>query len=137
MPFVQKLKQPKLLGFALLLFTLIVGIVIGTLVNTGVKAERQNVAAAPDATPLTIPQAVPISNEFTKLTRRVEPSVVYIESDYLPKAGKRVRRNDNSDDDDKGSEQPKSQDPSDMFRRFFGGPEARSFRTEGSGTGFI
>ena len=138
MPFLQRLKQPKLLGFALLLFTLVVGIVIGTLINTGVKAERQNVASAPDATPLSIPQAVPISNEFTKLTKRVEPSVVYIESDYLPKPGKRVRHNDDSDDDDsKGSEQPKSQDPSDMFRRFFGGPEPRSFRTEGSGTGFI
>lgn len=138
MPFLQRLKQPKLLGFALLLFTLVVGIVIGTLINTGVKAERQNVASAPDATPLSIPQAVPISNEFTKLTKRVEPSVVYIESDYLPKPGKRVRHNDDSDDDDsKGSEQPKSQDPSEMFRRFFGGPEPRSFRTEGSGTGFV
>lgn len=138
MPILEKLKQPKLLSFALLLFTLVVGIVIGTVINTGVKAEKQITSAAPDATPLTIPQAVPISNEFTKLTKRVEPSVVYIESDYLPKAGKRVRQNDDSDDeDDKNSEQPKSQDPSDMFRRFFGGNEPRSFRTEGSGTGFI
>src|SRR5581483_4007680 len=133
--FFQKLRRQKLLSFVLLLVTLSVGIVIGTIINTGVKAERQTSPAAPDATPLAIPQAVPISNEFTKLTKRVEPSVVYIESDYLPKPGKHVRHDDMDEDD---SEQPKSQDPSDMFRRFFGGgTEPRSFRTEGSGTGFV
>lgn len=137
MLFLQKMKQQKLLSFVLLLFTLATGIIIGTFINTGVKAERQNPAAAPDATPLNIPQAVPISNEFTKLTKRVEPSVVYIESDYLPKPGRRVRKRDDSDQDDDNSEQPRSQDPSDMFRRFFGAPEPRNFRTEGSGTGFI
>lgn len=137
MPLLQKLKQQKLLSFALLLFTLVVGIVIGTVINRGVKADRQSPVTAPDARPLNIPQAVPISNEFTKLTKRVEPSVVYIESDYLPKPGKRVRRDDDSDDDSNDSGQPKNQDPSDMFRRFFGGTEPRSFRTEGSGTGFI
>lgn len=138
MPFLHKLKQPKLLSFALLLVTLIVGIGIGTVINTGVRAERQNIVAAPDATPLSIPQAVPISSEFTKLTKRVEPSVVYIQSDYLPKSAKRLRHNDDSNDEENsGAEQPKSHDPSDMFRRFFGGTEPRSFRTEGSGTGFI
>ena len=139
MPFLQKLKQRKLLSFVLLLVTLTIGIVIGTVINTGVKADRPNSAAAPDATPLSIPQAVPISNEFTKLTKRVEPSVVYIESDYIPKPGKRTRRNDDSEDEDNGGDgaAPKSQDPSDMFRRFFGSPEPRSFRTEGSGTGFV
>ena len=139
MPFVQKMKQPKLISFALLLFTLLVGIIIGTVINTGVKADRQTSSQAPDATPLTIPQAVPISNEFTKLTKRVEPSVVYIESDYLPKPGKHTRHNDNSEEEDDNSETPapKGQDPSDMFKKFFGSPEPRSFRTEGSGTGFI
>ena len=137
MPFLQKLKQQKLLSFGLLLFTLVLGIVIGTVINTGVKAERQTGVVAPDATPLTIPQAVPIANEFTKLTKRVEPSVVYIESDYLPKPGKRVRHNEESQDESDEGEQPKSQDPADMFRRFFGKPEPRSFRSEGSGTGFV
>ena len=140
MEFVEKLKRQKLLSFMLLLVTLVIGIVIGTIINTGVRAERQNPSIAPDATPLTIPQAVPISNEFTKLTKRVEPSVVYIESDYLPKPGANKRSHrDEDEDDDSGAEPPqsKNQDPSDMFRRFFGGSEPRSFRTEGSGTGFI
>src|SRR5579875_522867 len=133
MPFLQKLKRQKLLSFVLLLATLAIGIVIGTIINTGVKADRQTLTAAPDATPITIPQAVPISTEFTKLTKRVEPSVVYIESDYLPKPGKRVRHHDDSDQDDNQSDEPKNQDPSDIFRRFFGGAEPRNFRTEGSG----
>jgi serine protease Do len=144
MLFLQTIKRQKVLSFFLLLCTLVVGIVIGTLVNTGVKADRQSTpvaAGAPDATPLTIPQAVPIANDFTKLTKRVEPSVVYIESDYLAKPGRSIRRrndNDGSDDDDNnGTESPRNGDPSDMFRRFFGQKEPRSFRTEGSGTGFI
>jgi len=137
MPFVQKIKQQKLLSFALLLFTLLVGIVIGTVINTGVKAERQTSPIAPDAAPISIPRADPISNEFTKLTKRVEPSVVYIESDYLPKPGKRALRHpDDSDDQDNGDSQG-SKDPSDMFKRFFGNQDQRSFRTEGSGTGFV
>jgi serine protease Do len=130
--FLEKIRQQKLLGLTLLLATLGVGIVIGTLVNTGVQAGRQNSAVAPDATPLAIPAAVPIANEFTRLTKRVEPSVVYIESDYLAKPGKSTHRAEPHDD-----ETPGQQDPSEAFRRFFGGQEPRSFRTEGSGTGFI
>ncbi len=144
MLFLQTMKRQKLLSFFLLLFTLTVGIVIGTLINTDVKADRQTTSSAPDATPLTIPQAVPIINDFTKLTKRVEPSVVYIESDYLakPTKGGIRRRNDNDgaeDDDNNGGNEPspRSGDPSDMFRRFFGQKEPRSLRTEGSGTGFV
>ncbi len=142
MPFPKRFKQPKLVSFVLLLFTLITGIVIGTVLNTGVKAERQSPISAgttaPDATPLTIPQAVPIANEFTKLTKRVEPSVVYIESDYLAKPGKQsVKREDEPEEDGGEGATPKGHDPSDMFKRFFGGGEQRSFRTEGTGTGFI
>ena len=137
MPLVKKIKQQKLFSFALLLFTLLIGIIIGTVMNTGVKAGRQSSAVAPDAAPISIPKSDPIANEFTKLTKKVEPSVVYIESDYLPKPGKRtVHPPDDPDEQDNGdSQQPK--DPSDMFKRFFGNQDQRSFRTEGSGTGFI
>ena len=77
----EKMRQQKLLSITLLLFTLSVGIVIGTLINTGVHAARdQNVA--PDATPLTIPKAVEVGNEFTKLAKRLDPSVVNITADY-------------------------------------------------------
>jgi len=142
MLFLRTIKRQKLLSFVLLLITLSVGIVIGTVINTGVKAEHQASGNAPDASPLVIPQSVPIANDFTKLTKRVEPSVVYIQSDYLAKPGKRTRRDPSNDPDDDGAttpESPENRDPSDVFKRFFGQGqgEQRSFRTEGSGTGFV
>jgi serine protease Do len=141
MPLSQKIKQPKLISIFLLFCTLFIGIVIGTVVNRGVKADKQTPAVAPDATPLTIPQAVPLSNDFTRLAKRLEPSVVYIESDYLAKPGKHVKQNQGDEDENnegqQGSGAPESRDPSDLYKHFFGKPDQRSFRTEGSGTGFI
>ena len=140
---VGRLKQPKVLRFGILLgtlCTLAIGIVIGTLLNTGVRAERQNYKAALDATPLTVPQPVPISSEFTRLTKRVEPSVVYIQSDYLPKTTKRTTApSDEASADPEPTEgtTPLEHDPGQVFRKFFGKPEPRTFRSEGSGTGFV
>jgi hypothetical protein len=50
MSFFDRFKQQKLLTFSLLMFTLAVGIVIGTLVSTGVNAARGQ-GPAPGATP--------------------------------------------------------------------------------------
>jgi serine protease Do len=105
-----------------------------------VKADKQTSAVAPDATPLTIPQAVPLSNDFTRLAKRLEPSVVYIESDYLAKPGKHAKRGEGDEEDNgegQGNSAPDSKDPSELYKHFFGKPDQRSFRTEGSGTGFI
>lgn len=134
MPFFQRMRQQKLLSFTLLLFTLGIGIVIGTLLNTGVRAQRQVSVVAPGATPLVIPRAVPLSNDFAKLAKRVEPSVVYIESDYLPEKSKQPNAGDDSEEENPPDAQ--NRNPSDLFHRFFGGPP-RDFRTEGSGAGFI
>ena len=38
--FLEKMKQQKLLSVTLLLITLALGIVLGTLINTGVKAAK-------------------------------------------------------------------------------------------------
>jgi len=143
--FVDRLKQPKVLRFGLLLgtlCTLAVGIVIGTFLNTGVRADRQTFSTAPDASPLSIPEAVPISSEFTRLTKRVEPSVVYIQSDYLPKTGKHLTTPGDDDtnaepDSAEGGSGSREHDPAQVFRKFFGKPEPRAFRGEGSGTGFV
>ena len=51
MSFYDKVRRQKFLSFTLILFTLSIGIVIGTLVQTGAKAAKEQ-AAAPDATPL-------------------------------------------------------------------------------------
>lgn len=138
MLFLKKLKQPKLLTMSVLVFTLFIGILIGTVVNTGVKAQKQTSVVAPDATPLAVPVSVTISNDFTKLAKKLQPSVVYIESDYLPKSAKRgPRPQSEGDENSDGAQPPSSSDPSEVFKHFFGKPDPRSYRSEGSGTGFI
>src|ERR1700687_2811673 len=92
MSFINQLRTQKLLSFTLILFTLSIGIVIGTLINSGVKAAKDS-AAAPGATPLTIPNPVELSNTFSQIAKMVEPSVVNISTTYLPKATARPRSN--------------------------------------------
>src|SRR5437868_15065931 len=80
----QNLKQQKLLSLTLLVFTLSVGILIGSLASGSVSAAKGQ-AVAPDATPLVIPAATSSPNEFTKLAKMVEPSVVNITSEVTAK----------------------------------------------------
>lgn len=137
----NKVRQQKLLSITLILFTLSVGIVIGTLVNTRVSAARDS-TVAPDATPLSIPSPVQLGNEFTKLARKLEPSVIYITADYTPKDSKSAkppRGHAPQDEDSQGDD-----DGSDLLRRFFKDPfggkgniDPRMFRREQSGSGFI
>src|ERR1700690_549111 len=123
MNFFDKLRAQKLLSFTLILFTLSIGIVIGTLINSGVKAAKDGQLAAPGATPLVIPNPVELSNTFSQIAKQVEPSVVNISTTYLPKAparpaprsGKRqLVPPDEQDQGDNGG-------MDDFFQRFFGG----------------
>jgi serine protease Do len=137
MKLLEKMRQQKLLSTTLMLFTLSLGIVIGTLINTGVHAQRGQ-SVAPDATPLVIPKASVVGNEFTKLAKMLDPSVVNITADFTPKVqeGRKGRGSQGDDDGDDDSS-------SDLFRRFFGGPGGggdspqQPSRREQSGTGFI
>src|SRR5690349_14139781 len=126
MSFLDKMRRQKLLSFSLILFTLSIGVLIGTLVSTGVKAAKEQ-AVAPGATPLTIPNPVQLSNAFSQLAKQLEPSVVNISSTYVQKApavrGHRQRpqqqqqqQPDDEDDDGNGNGMP------DLFERFFGNP---------------
>jgi len=119
------MRTQKVLSFTLVLFTLSVGIVIGTMVNQGVKAAKDDrPVAAPGATPLQIPNPVELSNSFSQIAKQMEPSVVNISTTYLPKAAARNRGNGGNNgrrlqpqqpDDDQGD------DPNDFLYRFFGG----------------
>jgi serine protease Do len=131
------MRQQKLLSLSLLLVTLSIGIMIGTLINTGVHAARGQ-TTAPDASPLVVPNPVQLGNEFTKLAKRLEPSVVYITADYTQRVA--------AENPHKRGQQPEQGDSGDdgldLFRHFFrNGPSAdlppRAFRQEQSGTGFI
>ncbi len=130
----EKMRQQKLMSMALVLFTLAVGILIGTLINTQVNAARdQN--AAPDATPLTVPRLTALGNDFSALAKRLEPSVVNITVDIAPPP-KSVAQGQTPDDN--------SDDVPEFFRKFFGPdggaggqdvPEAP--KRQASGSGFI
>src|SRR5437867_8721293 len=120
----DKVRSQKLLSFTLILFTLSVGVVIGTLITTGAKAAKDNVAA-PGATPLVIPSPVQLSNQFTVIAKQAEPSVVNISTDYLPKqtqsrTNPRRRQRQMPDDEDNGNGNGNGMD--DFFFRFFGNP---------------
>jgi serine protease Do len=104
------------------------GIVIGTLVNSGVKAARSD-NAAPDATPLVIPNPVQLSNTFSQIAKMAGPSVVNISTTYYPKQpaqaqapqqvpGRRRQQQAQPPDDD---EQGGNGGMDDLLRRFFGG----------------
>src|SRR3954451_4863897 len=112
MGFLEKMRQQKLLTVSLMLFTLSIGILIGTLITTGVNAAKAQVAA-PDATPLVIPTAVKApNNQFVELAKRMESSVVNISTEYTPKNANK-RRGPAQDDDEE-------EEGSDILRRFFG-----------------
>jgi serine protease Do len=116
----DKARSQKLLSFTLILFTLSLGVVIGTLITTGAKAAKDNVAA-PGASPLVIPNPVQLSNQFTVIAKQAEPSVVNISTDYLPKqtpqARTMPRRRQQAPDDEEGGN-----GMDDFFFRFFGNP---------------
>src|ERR1035441_8820035 len=123
----DKLRTQKVLSFTVILFTLSLGIVLGTLINQGVKAAKAGDAqAAPGATPLVIPNPVELSNTFSQIAKQVEPTVVNISTTYLPKAQPRARGNGNGtrrqlipqqpDEDPQGDESGMQ----DFLYRFFG-----------------
>ena len=125
----DRLRTQKLLSLTLMLFTLSVGIVIGTLVNSGVKAARDS-STAPDATPLAIPSPVELSNSFSQIAKQVEPSVVNIQTSY----GTKPARTSNNNNNRRFRNMPQDPDEDggmDDFFRFFGNP----FGGGGSGNG--
>jgi serine protease Do len=122
-------RQRAWLPLLLIAATLAVGIMIGTLVQRGAGAEDQ--AAAPDATPLTLPDIEPTENQFTPIVRAVRPAVVNI----------KVEVTDEPETAAGGGEAEPGME--DFFRRFFGGeiPEGmdprQPHRRPGEGSGFV
>ena len=126
----EKIREQKLMSMALMLFTLSVGILIGTLINTQVNAAKdQN--TAPDATPLTVPRLSALGNDFTALAKKLEPSVVNITVDVAaPEKGAA-----------RGQAPDENSEEGDFFRKFFG-PDGgqdvpESPKRQASGSGFI
>jgi serine protease Do len=123
MSFYEKARRQKFLSSMLILFTLALGVLIGTVLQTGAKAAKEQVVAS-DATPLTIPNPVVLQNSFSKVAKMLEPSVVNISTEYIPKQntesrngmrrrGQQPQQQQSPDDDDNSMQE--------FFQRFFGG----------------
>ena len=123
-----------------ILATLTVGILIGTVVSSGVKGKEGQKAS--DATPLTIPAPQQLSNAFSQISKQLEPSVVNINTESTIKNPHRRRsiRPDQDQDQGNGDEDTPFQD---FFDKFFGGPggqggpEAGTIRQRSLGSGVI
>ena len=116
----EQVRAQRTLSFTVILFTLSLGIVIGTLVNSGVKAAHSESASNSEATPLVIPNPVELSSTFSQIAKIVEPSVVNISTTYAPRQATRRtprgRPQAQPDDGDQGG------GAEDLFRRFFDNP---------------
>jgi serine protease Do len=111
-----------------ILATLTVGILIGTVISKGVKGQEKK---SSDAAPLTIPSPQQLSNQFSQISKQLEPSVVNVNTESTIKNPHR-RRGGNPD-------QPDDQDPfGDFFDKFFGGQQGNGpIRERSLGSGVI
>jgi serine protease Do len=125
--------KKRLLYLTLIIATLTIGVVIGTIVSGGVKAGEQKAAA------LVIPDPVSLSNAFSQIAANVSPAVVNINTEAAPESPVRNRndRNENPNPNNR-NRNPREFDPFDFFN-FFGGPDApdRNEKVRNLGTGFI
>jgi serine protease Do len=111
-----------------ILATLALGILIGTVISKGVKGQEKK---GSEATPLTIPSPQQLSNQFSQISKQLEPTVVNINTESTVKNPHR-RRGGSPD-------QPDDQNPfDDFFDKFFGGPQSNGpIREHSLGSGVI
>src|SRR6266436_6609237 len=116
------------LAFTLVvLLTLAVGILIGTVVSVGVRGQEKRTA---DATPLSVPASRQLSNQFSQIAKSLEPAVVNIntESTIKPQARRRGGQPGEGDESPFG----------DFFDKFFGGQgDTGPIRERSLGSGVI
>src|SRR5438874_7510619 len=121
-------RRRKVLAAVFVAFTLVVGILIGSIVSGRVSATKGFGFSGTTATALTVPDPIPASNSFAGIVNRVEPAVVNIATtQVLERKQSKKRRAQPYDQDDPMQ---------DFFDRFFDGrqdgpPQAE--RSLGSG----
>ncbi len=101
----------------LVIATLAVGILIGTVVTHGVKG-KENRNSSADAAQLQVPAPQQLSSAFSAIAKQLEPSVVNINTEQTVKPQVNPHRRRRSPQ----GQGPEQQDPfQDFFDRFFGG----------------
>jgi len=114
----------RLLYLTLIIATLSIGVVIGTIVSGGVKAGEQKPA------PLIIPDPVSLSNAFSQIAAQLDPAVVNITTESVVEAPVRSRGGRG------GRQQQQPGDPFGLFDFFGNGPDVPEKAT-GVGSGVI
>jgi serine protease Do len=141
----QRIRSHRLTTTFVLLATLSVGILSGSVLTRGVSGKEQARVDSTDAKPLVIPSPVALSNGFSQIVKQVGPAVVNINTEELPKPSATKRRRGgqravpNNPDGDDDSQAPG--DMQDFFNRFFGGQGGDDGDANGErralGSGFI
>jgi serine protease Do len=123
-------RQRKILAGVFVGFTLVVGILIGSLVSGRVSATKGFGFPGTTATTLTVPDPIPATNTFAGIVNRVEPAVVNIATtQVLERRQSRKRRAQPYDQDDPMQ---------DFFDRFFDGrPDSPPQADHSLGSGVI
>ena len=125
------------LAFALVvLLTLSVGILIGTVVSVGVKGQEKKVA---DATPLSVPAPRQLSNQFSQIAKTLEPAVVNINTESTIKPTVRRRGGQGQGPGQGPGDEGDENNPfGDFFDKFFGGQgDGGPIRERSLGSGVI
>ena len=121
----QRFKANRFASTLVILATLTLGILIGTVVSGAVKGKEQN--SSSDATPLKVPSPVQMSNQFSTIARQLEPTVVNINTEstiknphqrMMPPGQGQGQAPDEGPGAGGGDEDNPFQD---FFNRFFGG----------------
>jgi serine protease Do len=123
----ERIRNRRLATTFVLLATLSVGILAGSVLTRNVSGKEQAGIDSSDARPLIIPSPVALSNGFSQIVKQVGPAVVNINTEELPKptankrrrGGQRLPQPNNPDGDDDNPQTPG--DMQDFFNRFFGG----------------
>ncbi|HEX4651110.1 MAG TPA: trypsin-like peptidase domain-containing protein [Granulicella sp.] len=128
-----------------LMGTLSVGILAGSVLTRNVSGKEQQTVDSSDARPLIIPNPVNLSNGFSQIVKEVGPAVVNINTEELPKSSTNLRRkrgphgpiqqDPNADGGDDDSQQAPPGDMQDFFNRFFGGQGGDNGDDDGDGGG--
>jgi serine protease Do len=126
----ERLKANRV-GFTLvILLTLTVGILVGTIISYGVKGQEKDKKSA-DVAQLTVPSPRQLSNQFSQIAKSLEPAVVNINTESTLKPSRRRGGG-------QGQEGDEDNPFGDFFDKFFGqGGDQGPIRERSLGSGVI
>src|SRR6516165_4957504 len=96
----ERSRRRTMFAAVLIAATLVVGILIGTVINGKVSAMKTFSFAGTNATPLAVPDPIPSSSTFSGIVSRVEPAVVNIATTQVIDRKSKRRRSSPLDPDD-------------------------------------